>query len=108
MSAVSPSSNCFFTIGDSVITSTAGMRPDEVARRTRRCDVTQSKEAESCWHTCFLRCCGKLFTIRSTVAAAESLGLSCVGVERHREYFDLSLEAIPKLALIHPLQRELF
>jgi site-specific DNA-methyltransferase (adenine-specific) len=34
----------------------------------------------------------------STVAAAEALGLECVGIERHREYFDLAVEAIPKLA----------
>jgi len=36
----------------------------------------------------------------STVAAAEALGLACIGVERHREYFDLALKAIPKLAAI--------
>jgi site-specific DNA-methyltransferase (adenine-specific) len=36
----------------------------------------------------------------STVAAAESLRLSCIGVERHREYFDVSLKAIPKLTRI--------
>ena len=34
----------------------------------------------------------------STVAAAEAIGVSCIGVERHREYFETSLTAIPKLA----------
>lgn len=34
----------------------------------------------------------------STVAAAEALGLSSIGIERHREYFDLAVKAIPKLA----------
>ncbi len=36
----------------------------------------------------------------STVAAAEAVGATCVGVERHRPYFDLSIKAIPKLAAI--------
>lgn len=44
----------------------------------------------------------------STVAAAQALGLSCIGIERHREYFDLSIEAIPKLAMIDIPQLELF
>jgi site-specific DNA-methyltransferase (adenine-specific) len=34
----------------------------------------------------------------STVAAAEALGHSCVGVERHSDYYNMSLEAIPRLA----------
>lgn len=34
----------------------------------------------------------------STVAAAEALGLACVGIERHRDYFDMARAAIPKLA----------
>lgn len=34
----------------------------------------------------------------STVAAAEAVGLPCVGVERHLEYYDMALKAIPKLA----------
>lgn len=34
----------------------------------------------------------------STVAAAESLKLSCVGVERREEYFSMALKAIPQLA----------
>lgn len=36
----------------------------------------------------------------STIAAAEAVGLASVGVERHREYFDLAIEAIPKLESI--------
>jgi site-specific DNA-methyltransferase (adenine-specific) len=34
----------------------------------------------------------------STVAAAEALGLKCIGIERHPEYFDMSKRAIPKLS----------
>lgn len=34
----------------------------------------------------------------STVAAAEAVGLSAIGVERHKEYFDLASEVIPRLA----------
>lgn len=34
----------------------------------------------------------------STVAAAEALGLSCVGVERHARYYEMSQAAIPRLA----------
>lgn len=34
----------------------------------------------------------------STVAAAESLGYACIGVERYAEYFAMSKEAIPALA----------
>jgi site-specific DNA-methyltransferase (adenine-specific) len=34
----------------------------------------------------------------STVAAAEHLGLNCVGVERHREYFDMACKAVPQLS----------
>lgn len=50
----------------------------------------------------------------STVAAAEALGLSSIGIERHREYFDMALNAIPKLARGSPVipisrgQRSLF
>jgi site-specific DNA-methyltransferase (adenine-specific) len=36
----------------------------------------------------------------STVAAAEAVGVTCIGVERYRPYFDLSIKAIPKLAAI--------
>lgn len=36
----------------------------------------------------------------STVAAAEALGYSCVGVERLMEYYDMSRRAIPELAQI--------
>ena len=35
----------------------------------------------------------------STVAAAEALGLSCVGVERYQDYFDMAKKAVPTLAL---------
>jgi site-specific DNA-methyltransferase (adenine-specific) len=38
----------------------------------------------------------------STVAAAEAMGLSCVGTERHGEYYELSRGAIPKLAALEP------
>src|SRR5262249_4885264 len=34
----------------------------------------------------------------STIAAAESLGLYSIGVERHPDYFEMSKRAIPKLA----------
>lgn len=34
----------------------------------------------------------------STVAAAESIGYSCVGIERHLEYYELANDAIPRLA----------
>lgn len=36
----------------------------------------------------------------STVAAAEAVGLSAVGVERLADYYEMSLEAVPKLAAI--------
>lgn len=34
----------------------------------------------------------------STVAAAEAQGLTCVGVERYADYFELSQKAVPQLA----------
>lgn len=34
----------------------------------------------------------------STVAAAEAQGLSCIGIERFADYFELSKQAVPKLA----------
>ncbi len=34
----------------------------------------------------------------STVAAAEAVGLSCIGIERHPDYYNLSLRAIPQLS----------
>lgn len=34
----------------------------------------------------------------STVAAAESVGLRCIGIERYTEYYEMSHSAIPKLA----------
>jgi site-specific DNA-methyltransferase (adenine-specific) len=36
----------------------------------------------------------------STIAAVEAVGLSGIGVERFRDYFDLATEAIPKLQAI--------
>jgi site-specific DNA-methyltransferase (adenine-specific) len=34
----------------------------------------------------------------STVAAAESVGLPCIGVERYSDYYEMSRTAIPALA----------
>ena len=34
----------------------------------------------------------------STVAAAEAIGYSCIGVERHPEYYAMSIRAIPLLS----------
>src|SRR5690606_21047236 len=36
----------------------------------------------------------------STVAAAEALGLSCIGVERFQDYFDMASDAVPTLAAV--------
>lgn len=36
----------------------------------------------------------------STVAAAEAIGICCIGVERHPEYYEMSRTAIPKLAIL--------
>lgn len=36
----------------------------------------------------------------STVAAAEAVGVSCIGIERHIEYYEMSRTAIPKLAAL--------
>jgi len=36
----------------------------------------------------------------STVAAAEALGLHCIGIERFVDYYEMSSMAIPKLAAI--------
>lgn len=38
----------------------------------------------------------------STIAAAHALGLAAIGVERDEKYFDLSKEALPKLAAYSP------
>lgn len=35
-----------------------------------------------------------------TVAAAEAMGLHCVGVERHAGYFEASADVIPRLAAL--------
>lgn len=42
----------------------------------------------------------------STVAAAEAVGVSAVGVERYADYYEMSLEAIPKLAAIQVPKEE--
>lgn len=34
----------------------------------------------------------------STVAAAEAIGYSCIGIERHEEYYNMARNVIPKLA----------
>ncbi len=36
----------------------------------------------------------------STVAAAEAMELACIGVERHADYYTLSLNAVPRLAAL--------
>jgi site-specific DNA-methyltransferase (adenine-specific) len=42
----------------------------------------------------------------STVAAAEAVGISCIGVERSLEYFEMSCAAIPKLITLEtPAQK---
>jgi site-specific DNA-methyltransferase (adenine-specific) len=35
----------------------------------------------------------------STVAAAESLGIHCIGIERYQDYFDMASNSIPQLAM---------
>jgi site-specific DNA-methyltransferase (adenine-specific) len=36
----------------------------------------------------------------STVAAAEAVGVRCIGIERYTEYYEMSRTAIPKLAAL--------
>ena len=36
----------------------------------------------------------------STVAAAEAVGLHCIGIERYADYYEMSTMAIPKLAAV--------
>lgn len=36
----------------------------------------------------------------STIAAAEAVGVSSIGIERHRDYFQMSRVVIPKLAIL--------
>lgn len=36
----------------------------------------------------------------STVAAAEAMGIKCIGVERYLDYFDMSEQAIPQLSAL--------
>jgi len=42
----------------------------------------------------------------STVAAAEAVGVSCVGVERYQDYYDMAKRAIPKLAFLKIDQKQ--
>ena len=43
----------------------------------------------------------------STVAAAEAVGYSCVGIERHTEYYEMSRQAIPELASLTTRESQL-
>lgn len=43
----------------------------------------------------------------STVAAAEALGVTCIGVERFYDYFVMSQQAIPKLATLDTAPEEI-
>ena len=43
----------------------------------------------------------------STVAAAEAIGYSCIGIERHKEYYAMSLQAIPTLAHLSTREAQL-
>lgn len=43
----------------------------------------------------------------STVAAGEAIGYSCIGVERHKQYFDSASENIEKLKLLREVETEL-
>lgn len=36
----------------------------------------------------------------STVAAAEAMGVQCIGIERFADYYDMALQAIPKLTAL--------
>jgi site-specific DNA-methyltransferase (adenine-specific) len=36
----------------------------------------------------------------STVAAAQALALSCIGIEKNAEYFEVAKESIPQLSRI--------
>ena len=43
----------------------------------------------------------------STVAAAEAIGYSCIGLERLEEYYSMSLQAIPQLARLTSKEEQL-
>ena len=43
----------------------------------------------------------------STVAAAEAVGYSCVGIERHQEYYAMSRQAVPALAHLYVKETQL-
>jgi len=42
----------------------------------------------------------------STVAAAEAIGYSCVGIERHKQYFDAAPENIEKLKTLRDIETD--
>lgn len=42
----------------------------------------------------------------STVAAAEAVGVCCIGIERNLEYYDMSCSAIPKLITLETPNRQ--
>ncbi len=43
----------------------------------------------------------------STVAAAEAIGYSCIGIERYEEYYTMSLQAIPALTCLTTREAQL-
>lgn len=43
----------------------------------------------------------------STVAAAEAMNLACIGVERHGKYFDMAVDAVPRLTAIQLKENQL-
>lgn len=40
----------------------------------------------------------------STIAAAEAIGYSAIGIEKYREYYSMSLQAIPALSSLYPVK----
>jgi len=40
----------------------------------------------------------------STIAAAEAIGYSAIGIEKYREYYSMSLQAIPILSSLYPVK----
>jgi site-specific DNA-methyltransferase (adenine-specific) len=42
----------------------------------------------------------------STVAAAEAVGVRCIGVERYADYYEMSREAIPALAKLNLVEKQ--
>lgn len=43
----------------------------------------------------------------STIAAAEAVGYSAIGIERHENYYNLAIKAVPQLTLINTNQAQL-